>query len=391
MSDLINKRNHECTHCIKCLKKCPTDAISIAGGEVVIDDDKCIHCDYCIKNCDNRNLRIVNTHREDTLSLHEYNVALIPTSILSDMKSYEDYCITMEAIKNLGFDEVLNYSEIEGFLYKKALEVRGNTDEVMITSFCPVINRLIEKHYPTLYERILPFEYPVEIAAKRVRERLEGKDVGIYSICECVGKMALAKYPCGNMESNIDYAMTISHIFPKIDKESVKEYPRQTIHRKGVESIVGRSYGNHALSVFTVEGLNQARNILELIEFDQLNHIDLVSMYACYEGCVGGYFLWNNPFEGCYNIERMMEHYNASDISLDEDEYLVKRELSKSEMLSRKERMEWFKRVNEIYEALPQFDCGACGYANCRSLAQNIALGKENYDTCRVLKRKNDD
>lgn len=74
MSDLINKRNHECTHCIKCLKKCPTDAISIAGGEVVIDDDKCIHCDYCIKNCDNRNLRIVNTHREDTLSLDRKSV-----------------------------------------------------------------------------------------------------------------------------------------------------------------------------------------------------------------------------------------------------------------------------------------------------------------------------
>lgn len=391
MKNLISKLGGTCTRCIKCVKTCPTDAISLVDGNVKINDEKCIHCDYCVKTCPNRALKIINTHREDTLKLHDYNVMLVPTSILSDMKSYDDYNITLEAIKNLGFDEVLGYSDIEGFLYEKALEKRNNSDKILISSTCPVINRLIEKNYPTLLDNLLPFEYPVEIAAKKVKERYKGKDLAIYSLCECVGKMALAKYPYGNMKSNIDYAMTISHIFPKIDKSKVKTCAHNPIHRKGVESIVGRAYGNHVLSVFTVEGLNQAKNILELIEFDQLNHIDLVSMFACYEGCVGGYFLWNNPFEGCYNIERMMDDYNAEDIKLNEEDYIIKQELTKKEIISKKERMAWFNKVNEIYDKLPQFDCGACGYANCRSLATSIAEGKESINRCRVLKVKNND
>ena len=49
-----------------------------------------------------------------------------------------------------------------------------------------------------------------------------------------------------------------------------------------------------------------------------------------------------------------------------------------------KERMKKFNRINAILETLPQFDCGACGYPNCRALAEAIDLGQATHQICRV-------
>lgn len=387
MKPVISWLDTKCSQCIKCLKSCPTDAISIVDEQVNIDEEKCIHCDVCIQRCPSRVLKVQSAHMNETLQCHEYNVALIPTSLLSDMKSYDDFQKICQAILKLGFDEVHHYSDIEGFLYKKAILESHEKEGIWLTSFCPTINQLIEKNYPTLLDGLLPYDYPVEIAARRIRQKLSDKDVGIYSLCECVGKMTLAKEPFGNQDSAIDYAMTISHIFPKINKlKDDHKYPI-TMNRYGVKSNVEDLFGNRSLSVVRVEGLNQTQSLLDLIEFDRIQHVDLVAMYACYQGCIGGYYLWSNPFEGCYNIESMMDEYTLENIELDEHEYRIDHQLDRQEMKSMKERMAWFAKVNEILETLPQYDCGACGFANCRSLAQSVVDGKVDIQRCRVRKQ----
>ena len=52
-----------------------------------------------------------------------------------------------------------------------------------------------------------------------------------------------------------------------------------------------------------------------------------------------------------------------------------------------KERLAWFNKVNAILETLPQFDCGSCGYANCRNLAIKIASGEADDSLCLVKRR----
>ena len=52
-----------------------------------------------------------------------------------------------------------------------------------------------------------------------------------------------------------------------------------------------------------------------------------------------------------------------------------------------KERLAWFNKVNASLETLPQFDCGSCGFANCRGLASRIASGEVDDSLCRVKRR----
>ena len=44
--------NHDaCVNCYLCEENCPTGAIELVDGEVVLDDDKCIRCVQCTNHC----------------------------------------------------------------------------------------------------------------------------------------------------------------------------------------------------------------------------------------------------------------------------------------------------------------------------------------------------
>ncbi len=71
---------------------------------------------------------------------------------------------------------------------------------------------------------------------------------------------------------------------------------------------------------------------------------------------------------------------------LDKTEYQKIHTINSNEQ-NFKERLAWFNKVNAILETLPQFDCGSCGFANCRGLASRIASGEVDASLCRVKRR----
>ncbi|WP_249026606.1 4Fe-4S dicluster domain-containing protein [Thomasclavelia cocleata] len=87
MKPVISYLGNSCKKCIKCVKSCPTDAISIVNEQVIIDKDKCINCDICIQACDQKVLRVKHVDLQKALKKHDYNIALISTAILSDLKN----------------------------------------------------------------------------------------------------------------------------------------------------------------------------------------------------------------------------------------------------------------------------------------------------------------
>ena len=386
MKPVMTYRGENCNNCIKCVKSCPTDAISIIKGKVVIDEHKCIHCHVCVQTCDQKLLKIRQVDLEEAFSKHQYNIALIPTSILSDFEYFDELKDFIHAIKEFRFDEVVQYSDIEGALYLQALKDCQESSQVMLTSFCPIVNRYIKLEYPTLIDHLLPYEYPVEIAAKKIREKYNDKDIGIFSLCECTGKLTLAKEPLGNEESHIDYALSISRMFPHFNKRKGEGKENLEINRYGAMSNVGHLYGQDHLSVMSVEGLMQIKNALELIEFDQLKNVKLLALYHCYQGCIGGYYLWSNPFEGRIHIESMLNNCVGQLACLNKEDY-YKEHHSDMEVQTFQQRMAWFQKVNSILETLPQYDCGSCGFASCRGLASRIASGEADDSLCRVKKR----
>lgn len=175
-------------------------------------------------------------------------------------------------------------------------------------------------------------------------------------------------------------------MFPQINKLKDDQQENIEMNKYGVKSIVSDLYGNRDLSVISVEGLPQIKKALDLIEFDQLKHVDLIALFNCFQGCIGGYYLWSNPFEGCFNIKSMLSECQKDTAVLDKTEYQKIHTINSNEQ-NFKERLAWFNKVNAILETLPQFDCGSCGFANCRGLASRIASGEVDASLCRVKRR----
>ena len=71
---------------------------------------------------------------------------------------------------------------------------------------------------------------------------------------------------------------------------------------------------------------------------------------------------------------------------VEEETYYWPREVDEGDQLSFQERMAWFNKVNAILETLPHYDCGSCGFANCRALANKIASGEVDDSLCRLKK-----
>ena len=89
-----------------------------------------------------------------------------------------------------------------------------------------------------MIDHLLPYDYPVEIAAKKLRQKYAQKDIAIYSLCECVGKLTLAKQPFGNEDSNIDYALSVSQMFPRINQFKNDSQEELEINEYGVKVLL---------------------------------------------------------------------------------------------------------------------------------------------------------
>lgn len=44
------------------------------------------------------------------------------------------------------------------------------------------------------------------------------------------------------------------------------------------------------------------------------------------------------------------------------------------------------ERVQEVYEALPHFNCGACGYPGCQGMAQGLIKSEVPISNCKPSK-----
>ncbi len=387
---LITYHLDSCQQCLKCIRVCPTEAINRKNDEIRIDENKCIHCGLCVSTCDKKGLSVENAHLSITLDLFDYTVALVPGSFFAHAKSKQEAGQMLQAIQNIGFDEVINYSDVEGALYMKSIEIAESSDELKIASFCPTINALIQKQFPMLAEQLIDLDYPVEVAAKKVRQRLEGKyaRVGIYSLCDCISKKWLAKEPFGNMNSQIDYAMSIAHIFPKANRAKDKRIKEINLCREGMASVCADFYHYYQgmKSVISVSGMTSCVKALELAEFGQLDEIGLLGLFPCQSGCIGGQYLWSNPLVGRLHLDKLSPAANTPMASLEGID--VKRHIVEvdTQQETLKERMRKFNRINTILDTLPQYDCGACGYPNCRALAEAIDNGQATIADCRVRK-----
>ena len=47
----VKADQEKCDGCGSCVEACPTEALSVENGKVVVDADACIDCGVCVDEC----------------------------------------------------------------------------------------------------------------------------------------------------------------------------------------------------------------------------------------------------------------------------------------------------------------------------------------------------
>lgn len=387
MKSVVTYTLSKCVKCMKCLKVCPTNAVYIEKERVHINHDKCINCGKCLSACLNQGLQAKGSTLVDIQS-YDYTVCLVPSALISDYKTKEQVEELFYAIKLLGFDEVLDITDIEGQVANEAILLSEiEKGKSLISSFCPVINKLIEVKFPMLLSSLTAIDYPSEIAARQVRKNYSNKGkVGIFNCCECIAKLNLAKYPYGNHNFEVDHALAIVDIFPIIKQNMKKGKIPVTLCKEGLQSCnptMMKLAENHLVA----DSFDKVSNILELAEFGLLNEFDLLTLFPCFNGCLGGSLLWGNSYLTKNNIHQLCKDKEKPISQLPFEEIYGESTIDNvNDMRSIQEKLAFFSKVNKQLEQLPGYDCGACGFASCRIMAEEIATSKKTLQDCRIRK-----
>ena len=380
----------QCVKCLKCIKTCPTSAISMVDNRIVINGDLCINCCRCIRACHNKGL-LAQGSPLSAINDYDYTVCLVPSALSSHCANLEEAKHVFANIKDLGFDEVIDLSDVEGAIMNETFRLADDLSNVsVITSFCPVIVQLIETTYPMLIDHMAPLRYASEIAAMQARERLKDKgNVGIFYCCECESKLVLAKHPYDNPNREVDHAISIVDILPFLQKKNENpDKPEINFCRAGLQSC------NTALipqkpEYLMADGSEKVANILDMAEFDLLKSFRLLYLFTCFNGCVGGHLMFGNGYLTKNNVHALapVEGKAPADLPFDllycEDVIIEKKSQE-----SVTEKLKFFQKVNEMLEHLPGLDCSACGLQTCRVMAESIVRGERELKDCRILTAK---
>jgi iron only hydrogenase large subunit-like protein len=390
-----------CIGCTNCIKSCPTEAIRVRNKKANIIESKCIDCGECIRKCPEHAKKSVTSSLLE-IDKYKYKIALPAPSLYSQFGKNADIGKILMSLKNCGFDHVFEVSkaaDIVSDFTRDYIETSEITP--VISSSCPVVVRLIQIKFPNLIPNLLPFNPPVEVAAKAARNNamrdhgLKAEDIGIFFISPCPAKVTTLKNPIGIEKSNIDGMISFTEIFPHIIKNMSEEKLPFYFSGKGIgwAKSGGETSSLRINDYICVDGIENVINILHDIEEERLSAIQFAELLSCKNGCVGGVLTIENPFIARSIIRQFTENYKDSEQSNScglkpEDTEFTKPIKKKCVNLFGKDikvALEKMNEVKEIKKKLPSLDCGACGSPSCQVMAEDIVLGETTLNDCMVL------
>ncbi|WP_026894719.1 [Fe-Fe] hydrogenase large subunit C-terminal domain-containing protein [Clostridiisalibacter paucivorans] len=395
----------KCNNCYKCLRTCPSKAITILEHHAEIVDDVCIYCGKCQVICPQGALSIKDdvSKVKDAIRDNKKVIATVAPSFVGafDMDNPKQI---VTGLKNLGFDiveETAIGAEIVFEYYKRY--IREGKYKNIITTSCPSANLIIEKYYPQLVEYMLPVVSPM-VAHGKILKHMYGMDSYVVFIGPCLAKKSEAED--FQHSQIIDAVLSFDELSDWFENEDIilnqlsnTKFDANSYEGGSSFPIGGLAENckteieNGGYELIQVNGVERCKEILECIQNEDIEDI-CVELNICEGSCVDGPGM---PKDGVnyYVREKKVKNYAKSkEICADKD----LRELLEWEKEISFEKTYFNKRVKrkkateeELQEILrkmgkhgeeDELNCTACGYRTCREKAESVYEGMSEINMC---------
>ncbi len=395
LSTILQFKKVNCKNCYKCVRYCPVKAIKVRNHQAQIIESQCILCEKCTVICP-QNAKVELNRIPDVekgIANGEQMIASIHPAYLAKF-GVPGFKRLAAAMKKLGFTEAFEAAQGAYLMkkqYEKVLQERKQ-QKMTISSACPVIVQMIEKHYPSLVPYLAPVLSMMQSHGKYLKQQYPQAKV-VY-ISPCISSMAELK----ESENYVDYVITFQELNEWLEREglSVQEgevYPDRYLSRvmalpDGITLAMRPLDGQKYLSI---HGMDNCKKILEELEDSSYDNCFL-ELSSCLNGCIDGPSFQKGQrklLDAMLSIRNASLEHGVPNYGLDysiEDGPDLTREFGtyvrhKKELASQEEIQDILAQMGK-FSPKDELNCGACGYDTCREKAMAISENKAEISMC---------
>ncbi|BCA79212.1 sigma 54-interacting transcriptional regulator [Desulfuromonas sp. AOP6] len=395
-----------CRKCYACVRNCPVKAIKVKQEYAEVIHDRCIGCGKCIKVC-SQQAKIISDCMEETQRLLAGKDPVVAVLGCSFPAFFHDVRPGQLAtgLKRLGFSEVHEGAagvELIRSEYARLIDQPGS--DPLISSHCPTIVDLIERHYPQLVRNLMGIVSPMVAIGRFIKGR-RGPQTKVVYISSCIaGKFEIESE---QVAGAIDVVLTYQELNQMLKSHPV-DLPRLgDAPFDGLLPGTGRLFGiaGGPFQAFDVPNdfLNPdfisaggEESALELVKDLAAKRITpkWVDIRFCNGGCIGGPGK-NNRLTNFSKRNLIINYFQSHDTNAQTVTATAYTEGDKLPDLRRSFKNK-FRRlpppsgesIRKILQATNKFverdelDCGACGYPTCREHAVAVFQGLAEEDMC---------
>lgn len=389
--------NGDCKDCYACARVCPVHAIKVKDKEAHIMRERCIVCGKCMRVCPQyakvkSSIGLANKF----ISNNKTVVASVSPSFLAAFG--ENSSKLPAALKKIGFSYV--EESIQGIEpIKDIYNIFANDprDKPYITSSCPVVVSLVQKHYPKLIHNLIPLVSSTIVHTRMLKQKY-GEDCKVVFIGPC-----LARKVEGYGENSVDVVITFLDVVEWLENEKIIFEKLDTIPFDGFKSkndvftITGDPIElikteNPKRNIIEVDGIKDCIHVLEGIKSGRFNN-SLIEMSCCRHKCLQGVGMPKTNLTAYELKERFYKYAKNTDIynysskcdSTNYKQLQFKKDFKPLNVpLKQPNKTELKKILYDMgrYKKEDEVNCASCGYHTCRQKAVAVYNGMAEIDMC---------
>lgn len=398
---IIDFSKANCKNCYACVRACPASAIKVQAEQAKIMKERCIGCGKCLKVCP-KNAKQVQSELykvKEYLKQEEKVVVSVAPSFAALWG--EESKKLPGLLKKLGFcavEETVVGAELVTRVYETYAHMPG--DQCYITSCCPTVNAMIQKHFPEIIPFLIPVVSPVACHSKLLKQKY-GKETKVVFLGPCLSKKIE-----GIEEDTLDAVLTFEEFCDWIEEEQI-EMKEQLVIPFEATQVSQRLYpvvgGVTATidkkciprKIIQIDGVEECMELMPHIMAGAFKHT-LLEMHGCRHSCISGAGMPQdgvNIYERKARIEKYATEekpeliealYKGESVNLHKEFHNLKKELK----IPSTEEIEGI--LNSIGKETPldELNCGSCGYKTCRDKAIAVYNGLAEPNMCLPFMRQ---
>ena len=385
----IRLEESNCRNCMRCVRNCPTNAITYIHNQPSIIEEECILCGKCYVVCPHDAKTIISDFDKVKTWLSEGEKVIL--SVAPSFTSvWPRFSSLVKILKNRGFYEVEETSrgaKVVSVAYSNL--IKEHKMKNMIETSCPTVNALIEKEFGELVEYMTPVESPLIVHAKMIKEKYP--DAKVVFLSPCISKYKEIRDE--RFKGNVDACISMLELYEWIKDTEVED---EKENWEDFEGSIARLYptpggilstlaDKKTYKYINVEGIDRIKTVLHALKEGQMEGY-FFEMSACVGSCMGGPLL--SHFKHNEWIGQSVIHQNVDFNKTIQDGKLpveVSTSWKKEDIYHPTHSEEEIQKqlllmgktsIDKIH------DCGACGYETCRLKAIAVLDGKADPRLC---------